>query len=304
MRYAVLAACGIKNAGGTGLEGPARLYIKPNWNVALHLGENGPDIGVLAIPLSAAQLVQLSERRRMRLWRRCKKELIRAGVACLYIADDLMGFEGLGEQMGGLEMPDGHALMRQMAREILHQAARQRGAELFSAEIGVWQPSCDEAGYQVLLSIADSLKYVTLFTKEPASAAPFAERLFSQTGLSANIAQANAMMRCDFVLLLGKYAGPNVGDRTVLIDLSGSMAAGCLNTACFTLSPRLAVLSPFLGQADQRAMEFLVRAHGGKLQDGPGLLKQIRQLGCGLQNICYKPPKILDNADGLVYNKP
>lgn len=296
MKCAILAVCESFQDSGDELV-RAHLRVKPDWHIALHLGENIPEVGVLTIPCSAQQIAQLSARRRGRLWRKCEKALERAGVDCLYAVDDLIGLEGGELLWGNFEMPDGHALMRDMAYNILCQVAKQRGLDLMSAEVGVWQSSFDETGYTVLHSIADSLKYLTLFTGEPASAAPYVERLFLQTGLSANIAQQTCTMaRCDVILMLDEYSGPPAGDRTVFLDFSHSWRSGCLNTACFSLPPILSALGPFFGHTDQRAMDFLLHAYEKLLIGETNLSRQIQAIGCRLQQVCYKPPKILDKV--------
>lgn len=290
MTSAILAACAPD-------EGYSNVRLRPRWGASLQVLEAGPGIDVLLVPSSADQLAALTERKRGRLWRRCRKMLLGAGVDYLYLAPALLGLEGAAALTEGFSLPEGRTLLRALVGDMLRVTAKQEGIDLLACEVGLWQSSFDEEGYAVLRAIADTARFATIYTDAVESAGPYAERLFYDTGLSPGVtSQLSDMARCDLVVLLEPCLAQIAGDRAVVIDLAMSGRSGCLNQAYFSLLPdqrqaQMAAVLPFLGQADARAVEFLLCAGAGCTARPSELARLAKKLGFRLTSVSAQAGK-------------
>ncbi len=263
--------------------------FKPGGMGRVRLAATGQEILVAVLPAGLQKLCGINEKKRARLWEKTAKMLLDRGIKTVYLPDELAGLADLSFFGRYFFLPDGRRVFASVTHDILRKLAKQRGADLASSEVGLWQSEFDELGYAFLDAIAGSLKYVTLFTDDYSMAQRCADNIYAQTGLSVCISPGCAHMnKCDFVIFADAPPQITLRDNMTVIDASGSYGRGCVNTVQLSAPPGFEAVAGLCGGLDQRAGELLLRA-GGYADPPPGDIPGLLSgLGCRLKGVAFK----------------
>lgn len=250
-------------------------------------------VTVYILPYTKEELRSKKDKKQAKLFARCIRDLQSRNVGCVYLTDDVLDFAPAEAFRRCFQLPSGKAVFDHMLCEALKWCAKKAQIDLMEAEVGIWQDCFDEHGYRIMESVCEELKFATLYTNSAESARVFADKLYLQTGLSLKISKKlTGMNRCDIVILTQKLEQQIVREDTVVIDESGAYPYRCRNTMEFSLPFGFNALMPYLDGADQRGMEFLLTACGVRLHKGTDLPSELKEIGCSLKKVLYKPHKI------------
>ena len=250
-------------------------------------------ITVCLLPFTEQELREKKKKKQEKVFLRCIRELQSRNVTCVFLTDRVLTLAPVAEFERCFRLPVGKAVFDLMLNDALKWCAKRAHIDLLEAEVGIWQDCFDEHGYRILESICEDLKFATLYTNSDESARVFADKLYMQTGLSLQVSKKLAgLNKCDVVILTQRLEQQIVREEAVILDESGVYPYRCKNMLEFSLPFGFNTLMPYLDCADQRCMEFLLTACGIGLHKATDLPAELKQIGCGLKKVLYKPHKI------------
>lgn len=260
--------------------------MKPFELEVVHMTE---PVTICVLPYTVEELRELKEKKRLRLFWRCIRELQNREIACVYLRGDIRKLAPAEEFARRFQMPTGKAIFDFMLLDSMKWCAKKAQIDLLEAEVGIWQDCFDEHGYRILEQICGDLKYVTLYTKSDESARVFADKLYLQTGLSLKVSKKlSGLNKCDLVILTQALDKQIVHEDTIVIDESGQYPFRCKNTIEFSLPFGFNTVMPYLDFADQRCMEFLLMACGAPINKSTALKEELEKIGCRMKKVLYK----------------
>jgi|GEM_PF-6883133 len=236
------------------------------------------DIALCEIPYMADEMAALSPKKQRKIWDKVVAALILQEVRCVYLPESLIEYGAAEVLKNDFLLPNGDAVFFAMIPAMLRKSATTRGLELTAAEVGIWQSGFDAKGHAIFAELADTVQFVTLYTNQPESAERYADAVFEQCGLSANIVgAAGDMTRCDAVILLD--APPNIAlGEQIIIDASGEYRMGGINRIEFTVPFGFTAIGGYVDRFDQRTMAFLLSACDAQTA---------QSIGCGIGKMVY-----------------
>jgi hypothetical protein len=244
------------------------------------------DIVLCEIPYHAAEMAALSKKKQIRIWGRIAEALLMRSVRCVYLPKRLIDY-GAEEMLDGrFLLPGGDAVFCAMIPALLKKATETREIELAASEVGIWQSYFDAKGFAVFAAIADTARYVTLYTKHIESAQRYADEVYDRCGLSAGVvAWPGNIARCDAVVLLDPPMDVTLSEGHIIIDPGGQYRPGGINGVTFSVPFGFAALEEYFDRFDQRAIAFLLYACD--MADTTDIAGAIKGIGCGIGSMMY-----------------
>lgn len=250
---------------------------------------------VYTLPHSKSEIESLPPAKRLKLWIKSARELLAQQVKYLYVPQELTGLGANEIWDKYFDIPDGTLVFQSLIPHILRKSVGQKGIDPMEMEVGIWQKTFDNNGYNVLLGIVDFVKFITLFTPNPQLAERHINDIYVQTGLSINVsANVKDISKCDAVVALSDLPYM-AGDREVLVidgtkEYTGTNGA-CINTLQFSVPFGFSVLGNLLDKFDERSMEFLLYVCNKAAGQGGDIAGAIEKIGCKIRSTSYDKNK-------------
>ena len=246
------------------------------------------NITLCVMPYTMQEMTALAPKKQRKIWDKAVIALLAQGVRCVYLPQSLIEYGAAGFLERDFLLPSGEAVFAAMIPAMLRKSAATRGIELTAAEAGIWQSRFDAAGHAVFAAIADIVRHVTLYTEHAESAQRYADAVYEQCGLSANITLGSGdISRCDAVILIDTPPNAAINEQCILIDASGKYRKGGINSIVFTVPFGFSAIGAYVDRFDQRTMAFMLTACGANTQD---IAQALKDMGCGIGNMRYSKP--------------
>ena len=182
-------------------------------------------ISILYLPYTWTELKQLTPKKATKQWIRAANILISEGVEYLYLPDVCMEFDELQNTLNPLfKICDGKEVYLRTAHKALECWMKKEEANPDSFELGIYRRSFDHQANNLLLSLCQDLKYITLFCEDKTGAMVYADNIAMQTGLCASVSDnfAQDHHRCRVIILLDPPPPScKFGEHQVIIDIKG-----------------------------------------------------------------------------------
>ena len=252
---------------------------------------------VYTIGYSAGEVCECSEKKINSIVDKCVRELERRGVQSVYLTDEVLSFVPCEKFSRRFKVATGKRLFNLLLCDVIRWCAKKEGVDTSCAEAAVWHSCFDERSYKTLEKICTEFKYLTLCTDSEAEAMAYADRLYTDTGLSVKVSEKlSELNRFDFVITFDKTAHPILNEKAVIIDESGLYGFRCKNTIEFSLPFGFNALMDYFGICEQRCMEFLFDCCDVNIARTDNINKELDNIGCKLKKVLYKPHKNLDKS--------
>ncbi len=252
-------------------------------------------ICIYTIGYSEGEICECSEKKVNSIIDKCVRALEKNGVESVYLTDEVIDFLPCKKFFRHFKVPTGTRLFTLLLCDVIRWCGKQRGIDASSVQAAVWHSRFDEYSYRSLERISAEFKYLTLCTNDADEAMEYADRLYSDTGLSAKVSQNISELNCfDFVITFDKTPNPILNEKTVIIDESGLYAFRCKNAIEFSLAFGFNTLMDYFGVCEQRCVEFLFDCCDVNIARTDNIYKELDNIGCKFKKVLYKPHKNVD----------